>query len=307
MHAVTIGDDLAAMPPLVQPSDAARFRRRGEELEALKDRTIARMGEEDLRHVARVNRFSRAMEVAGRVFIFASPEPITFLIGVGALWVHKQLQAAEIGHSALHGAWDGIPGAEAFASKTFRWDMPIDEASWRHEHNVKHHGNTNVAGKDPDIRFGTIRLTDKTPHRGYHRRQLAVVLTPRLSQLRVLHRVARVRPHRRILRQRAAERHRRLARPVEGERPRRLAQGPAQVRPLLPLQLRALPRARRPVLLEGAPRQLARRDGPRRLLGGDHLLRPRRPRREELPGGDARADPRSSGTRCRSRRPPTSR
>ena len=61
---------------------------------------------------------SRArMEVLGRGLIFFSPEPVSFLLGVGALWIHKQLQATEMGHTALHGAYDRLPGAEAFASK----------------------------------------------------------------------------------------------------------------------------------------------------------------------------------------------
>ena len=97
----------------------------------------------------------------GRLLILLSPEPVTFLLGVGALWVHKQLQSTEIGHTALHGAYDRLPGGEAFASKKWRWDTPIDEESWRLAHNVRHHGNTNVAGKDPDTDFGPVRLTSR--------------------------------------------------------------------------------------------------------------------------------------------------
>jgi linoleoyl-CoA desaturase len=136
------------------------------------------MGAEDVRYVRRMNAFSRSMEVLGRGLIFFSPEPLSFLLGVGALWIHKQLQATEIGHTALHGAYDRLPGAEKFASKTFRWDTPIDEESWRYAHNVRHHGSTNVAGKDPDIHFGTVRLTDQTPYNPrHHRRQLLLALT----------------------------------------------------------------------------------------------------------------------------------
>jgi fatty acid desaturase len=49
---------------------------------------------------------------------------------------------------------------------------PIDEAAWHVGHNLKHHGFTNVAGKDPDIHFGPVRLTEHTPHRARHRHQL---------------------------------------------------------------------------------------------------------------------------------------
>jgi linoleoyl-CoA desaturase len=153
-----------------------RLRRFGEELDQVKRRALERVGEDDLRYIRRLDRFSRSMEVAGRVLIFVSPEPFTFFLGVGALWIHKQLQATEIGHTALHGCYDKLPGAGKFASKTFAWDTPIDEESWRYGHNVRHHGNTNIAGKDADIHFGTVRLTTETPWSERNRRQLAMSL-----------------------------------------------------------------------------------------------------------------------------------
>jgi fatty acid desaturase len=134
----------------------------GEELDALRRRTLAQVGSADVAYVRRLDRFSLAMQIVGRTLIHFSFEPIGFLAGVTALWLHKQLQATEVGHTALHGAYDGLAGAERYRSKTFRWDTPIDEESWRKGHNLKHHGNTNVAGRDPDVHFGPIRLTDKT-------------------------------------------------------------------------------------------------------------------------------------------------
>ena len=157
-------------------ADEGKYRRIGDELDDVKRRALGRMGTEDVTYVRRLNRFSRGMEIAGRLLIMLSPEPVTFFLGVGALWVHKQLQSTEIGHTALHGAYDRLPGAEAFASKTFRWDTPIDEASWRLAHNVRHHGNTNVAGKDPDTDFGPVRLTTQTEHNALHRWQLPFAL-----------------------------------------------------------------------------------------------------------------------------------
>jgi len=145
-------------------ADAQRLTAFAEELDALHRRTIAKLGQEDVDYIKGLDRFSQAMQVVGRVLIHASVEPATFFVGVGALWVHKQLQATEVGHSALHGAWDRLPGCEKFSSRTFRWDAPIDEESWRQVHNVMHHRNTNIAGKDPDIHFGPMRFTEQTPH-----------------------------------------------------------------------------------------------------------------------------------------------
>jgi fatty acid desaturase len=165
----------AAIDPRRLP-EAERYRLFGEELDAVKQDVLARVGAEDVRYVRRMNLFSRTMEIVGRGLIFFSPEPVSFVAGVVALWIHKQLQSTEIGHTALHGAYDHLAGAEAFASKTYRWDTPIDEESWRYAHNVRHHGNTNIAGRDPDIDFGTVRLTERTPWMRRHRWQLPLSL-----------------------------------------------------------------------------------------------------------------------------------
>ncbi len=171
-------------------TDIDRYRAFGDEIDRIRTQAEANVGPEDVQYVVRLNRFSRAMEIVGRVLLHVSVEPVTFVAGVTALWVHKQLQATEIGHTALHGAYDRVEGGEAFRSKTFKWDIPIDEESWRAGHNLRHHGNTNVAGKDPDIHFGPVRLTEHTPHTRAHRIQLPFtlfVLFPNFTFLMNLH------------------------------------------------------------------------------------------------------------------------
>src|SRR5580700_783042 len=101
------------------------------ELDELHRRTLAKLGPSDVAYINRLERFSQSMQVVGRLLIHVSLDPATFFAGVGALWVHKQLQTTEIGHSALHGAWDRLPGCEKFSSRSFRWDTPVDEESWR--------------------------------------------------------------------------------------------------------------------------------------------------------------------------------
>jgi linoleoyl-CoA desaturase len=176
--------------PLDRLDRKERLKRFGEAMDRVRDRVEARVGPEDIAHVRRVNRFSRAMEVVGRVLIHISMEPLSFALGVGALWLHKQLQATEIGHTALHGAYDKLDDNKGLESKTFSWDIPIDEESWRYGHNIRHHQYTNVAGKDPDIHFGPARLTEHTPHAPHHRFQLPFMLTvlaPNFTFLMNLH------------------------------------------------------------------------------------------------------------------------
>lgn len=174
----------------MEHAKAARVKSLGRELDALKARITAQVGDEDLRYVRRLDRFSRSFEALGRVLLHVSFEPLTFSLGVLALALHKQLQATEIGHTALHGAYDKLEGAGKFDSKRFAWDVPIDEASWKRGHNVRHHGNTNVAGKDPDVDFGPVRLTAHTPHRFAHYVQLPFalgVIFPNFGLLMNLH------------------------------------------------------------------------------------------------------------------------
>ena len=183
----------AATPLSASPASLPReerLRSFGEAIDAIRVSAEAQVGEEDVAHVKRVNRFSRTMEVVGRVLLHVSFEPVGFCLGVGALWLHKQLQATEIGHTALHGAYDKLPSAKGFQSKTFSWDVPIDEESWRHGHNVRHHQYTNVAGRDPDIHFGHARLTEHTPWRPVQKTQLPFMvglLAPNFAFLMNMH------------------------------------------------------------------------------------------------------------------------
>jgi NADPH-dependent stearoyl-CoA 9-desaturase len=174
-----------------EDDDRERLRRFGEALDALHARVKAEVGDDDVRHVKRLRAVSIACEVTGRALIHFSFEPVGFLIGVVTLWLHKQLEATEIGHTALHGAYDGLPGAERFQSKSHLWRVPIDEESWRYGHNVRHHGATNVAGHDADIHFGPVRLTRETPYDAKrHRFQTlfaALVLFPNFGLLMNAH------------------------------------------------------------------------------------------------------------------------
>ncbi|MEZ4374699.1 MAG: fatty acid desaturase [Polyangiaceae bacterium] len=157
-------------------SDEERFESFGRAIDRIRKEAEASMGESDLKHVKRLRYLSRGLEVVGRAAIHFSFEPLGFGAGVIALWLHKQLEATEIGHTALHGAYDKLPGVGRFHSSRFRWKTPIDEESWRYGHNVRHHGATNVAGHDADIHFGPVRLTRDTPWRPAHRFQLAYAL-----------------------------------------------------------------------------------------------------------------------------------
>ena len=158
------------------PAETLRLGELAARIDAVRARVEAEVGADDVAHIKRVRRFSTAMEIAGRSLVHVSVDPVTFTVGVAALWLHKQLEATEIGHTKLHGTYDKLAGADRFRSKTFRWRFPVDEESWRHGHNVRHHQYTNIAGRDPDIHFGQVRLNARTPHRPIHYLQIPMAL-----------------------------------------------------------------------------------------------------------------------------------
>lgn len=69
---------------------------------------------------------------------------------------------------ALHGCYDGLPDTARYQSEDFRWKAPIDEDGWKTGHNLRHHQFTNVAGKDPDLDFGMLRLSARIPWKPVH-------------------------------------------------------------------------------------------------------------------------------------------
>jgi fatty acid desaturase len=148
--------------------DRQRIESFGRALDALRRELEADLGERDLAYIRRVRSASRRLEIAGRSLIHFSLEPLGFALGVGALSVHKLLETIEIGHTVLHGTYDRFECEDGLRSQTFRWKTPIHEQAWRNSHNIQHHQYTNVSGRDPDMDFGVLRLTEQVSHRGLH-------------------------------------------------------------------------------------------------------------------------------------------
>ena len=149
-------------------SDAERLESFGRALDYLRAEIEGQLGEVDAAHVKRVDRWSRGLKLSGRSLILVSLDPLTFALGTFALGLHKALELMEIGHPALHGAYDNLKVPQRLASAGFRWVAPVDEDGWRRVHNYKHHQYTNIEGLDPDLNFGVLRLSARVPHRLAH-------------------------------------------------------------------------------------------------------------------------------------------
>ena len=129
----------------------------GRELDALRQRTVDSLGQEDVDYIHSIIKTQRGLEVAGRALLFAGFFPPAWLAGVGALSVAKILDNMEIGHNVMHGQYDWTRDP-ALSSQRFEWDTVAPAENWRHSHNYIHHTYTNIVDKDRDVGYGILRM-----------------------------------------------------------------------------------------------------------------------------------------------------
>jgi NADPH-dependent stearoyl-CoA 9-desaturase len=131
----------------------------GEELDAIRQRVVADLGERDSTYIHKVIRAQRGLEAAGRGLMFGGFFPPAWLGGVTALSLSKILDNMEIGHNVMHGQYDWMRDPD-LTSTGFEWDTACPGDQWRHSHNYMHHTHTNIVGKDRDIGYGVLRMSE---------------------------------------------------------------------------------------------------------------------------------------------------
>src|SRR3954464_6381603 len=134
----------------------------GSELDAIRQRVVADLGEDDVSYVRRVIRWQRGLAVGGRASLFLGFLPPFWIAGALALGISKILDNMEIGHNVMHGQYDWTRDP-ALDSATFEWDAAAPADQWRHSHNYLHHTFTNIHGKDRDIGYGVLRISPEQP------------------------------------------------------------------------------------------------------------------------------------------------
>jgi fatty acid desaturase len=145
----------------------AEIARLGREIDAIRARVVADLGQSDVDYIRRIVRAQRLLEISGRGMLWLGLLPPMWLGGVIALSLSKILDNMEIGHNVMHGQYDWT-GDPALSSKTFEWDTACPAAQWRHSHNYMHHTYTNILGKDRDVGYGILRMSEDQPwHPGF--------------------------------------------------------------------------------------------------------------------------------------------
>ena len=240
------------------PEQADAF---GRELDALKERVIADLGERDTTYIRRIIKAQRGLEVGGRAMLFGGIFPPFWLAGTAMLGLSKILDNMEIGHNVMHGQYDWT-GDPALSSKNFEWDTACPADQWRHSHNYMHHTYTNIVGMDRDIGYGILRMSEDQRWRPYFLgNPVYAFLLMVLFQYGVaLHELEteRIRAGEITHRGQARDPRGHLAQDQEAD-----AEG-----------LRGVPAAGRTVRAVGVRGQHDRQPDPQRLVVHDHLLRP---------------------------------
>jgi fatty acid desaturase len=149
------------------PLSAEQIDALGAELEAIRRRVEAKVGEEDARYIRRMVTMQRLAESGGRALLFAGALPPAWVGGVALLSLSKILENMEIGHNVIHGQYDFM-NDPVLKGVRYEWDIVCDGDQWRHSHNYMHHTFTNVVGKDRDVGYGFLRVADQQPWQPLH-------------------------------------------------------------------------------------------------------------------------------------------
>lgn len=137
------------------------------DVDDLRARVMADLGQEDAEHIKSVRRVARCLEISGRLLVHVSLEPVSFGLGVLSLGLYKILENMEIGHNVMHGQYDFM-GDPTLDSSTYDWDLVGTAKTWKHAHNVTHHTYTNVIGKDDDFGYTFFRFSSDVPWKPSH-------------------------------------------------------------------------------------------------------------------------------------------
>ena len=150
-----------------RPLGAAELERFGAELDALRTRILASVGQRDARYIRRVVKAVRYTGLGGRGLLFLGAvalamgsTPLMWTAwtgGVLLLALSKILENMELGHNVMHGQYDWMRDPH-LDGRTYEWDIAGTSDNWRKSHNFRHHTYTNVRGLDDDIGYGLLRI-----------------------------------------------------------------------------------------------------------------------------------------------------
>ena len=132
----------------------------GQQVERIRREIMDSIGEQDAQYIYKIRNFVRYSEIASRgLLMFGGWMPPVWLLGTGLLGLSKIVENMELGHNVMHGQFDWL-NDPSLNSAAYDWDTMSTGDDWKYTHNYIHHTYTNIVGKDHDVGYGLLRISD---------------------------------------------------------------------------------------------------------------------------------------------------
>lgn len=121
------------------------------------------LGQQDATYIYKVRNFVRYSEISSRAMLmFGGWLPPVWLLGTGLLGLSKIVENMELGHNVMHGQFDWL-NDPSLNGASYDWDTMSTGDDWKYTHNYIHHTFTNIIGKDHDVGYGLLRVSQAQP------------------------------------------------------------------------------------------------------------------------------------------------
>lgn len=142
----------------LSPEQVEAFGRRVEEI---RREVMENLGGADAKYIYKIRNFVRYSEIASRgMLMFGGWIPPVWLVGTGLLGLSKIVENMELGHNVMHGQFDWL-NDPSLNGANYDWDTISTGDDWKHTHNYVHHTYTNIVGKDHDVGYGLLRVSEQ--------------------------------------------------------------------------------------------------------------------------------------------------
>ncbi|HUR39583.1 MAG TPA: acyl-CoA desaturase [Verrucomicrobiae bacterium] len=146
------------------------------EIDAVRARTVAALGQKDADYIRGVVKTVRVLGLTGRALLLGGAIGAAWLPailvpawlgGVLLLALSKIIENMELAHNVIHGQYDWMRDP-SLNGKTYEWDIVATSENWRKTHNHQHHTWTNVRGMDDDVGYGLLRVFPEQRWKRFH-------------------------------------------------------------------------------------------------------------------------------------------
>ena len=135
----------------------------GHRVEQIRRDVMQNLGEQDAQYIYKIRNFVRYSEIASRgMLMLGGWIPPVWVVGTGLLGISKIVENMELGHNVMHGQFDWL-NDPSLNGANYDWDTMSSGDDWKYTHNYLHHTYTNIVGKDHDVGYGLLRVSESQP------------------------------------------------------------------------------------------------------------------------------------------------